>query len=266
MKIAQIMPEFGLAGAEIMCENLTYELRNASHEVVVVSMYDYHSAITDRLEAADDVEAALDELLRTTYRDHKRIVFNGNNYAQEWVEEAERRGLLNLRTTPDALASFIDEKNIDLFVRHGVLSREEIYARYEIQLENYRKVRMIEARTMVEMAQKQILPAAFAYCGELAQGLRAKKEIGLFNESDADCLLLERVQEAANCTAEALAALEAKLAELSGCTDNENCARRCCEELFPLMQDLRSHADLLETLVAADRWPYPIYEELMYSV
>ena len=132
----------------------------------------------DILESADDFETALHDLIRDTIRDHKRIIFNGNGYDDAWLEEAEKRGLLNLRTTPDALPCFLHEKNVKLFTSHKVFSEEEMQSRYEIMMENYVKVLHIEALTMAEMAERDILPAVSGYAHSLTDTVLAKRSLG----------------------------------------------------------------------------------------
>ena len=217
----------------------------------------------DALEAAPDFAAALHDLIRDTIKKHKRIIFNGNGYDDAWVAEAERRGLSNLRTTPDALKHFLDEKNVALFTSHRVLTEAEMKARHEIMLESYCKIINIEALTMLDMAKKDILPAVTAYAGELASAAAAKR--GVF--AAVDCTFEEQ-------TVTALSGLSAKLyGETLSLSDalakaakaaNPAAVADCYKnDVIGAMAALRATADALESITAANRWPFPTYGELL---
>ena len=219
------------------------------------------------LEQADDLPAALEALIRRTIREHKRIIFNGNGYDDAWVEEAHRRGLLDLRTTADALPYYIRQKNIDLFARYGVYNETEVRSRYEIHLENYAKVLHIEAHTMVSMARKDLLPAAIRYGRELAETLVAKRTAlpGL------DCLVEEGLLLRVNGLTVALsAALDRLVARLDDAdamhADGQTIADFYRDEIVPAMAALREAADALEICVAKDVWPLPSYGDILFSV
>ena len=219
------------------------------------------------LEQADDLPAALEELIRRTIREHKRIIFNGNGYDDAWVEEAHRRGLLDLRTTADALPYYVRQKNIDLFARYGVYNETEVRSRYEIHLENYAKVLHIEAHTMVSMARKDLLPAAIRYGRELAETLVAKRTAlpGL------DCLVEEGLLLRVNGLTVALsAALDRLVARLDDAdamhADGQTIADFYRDEIVPAMAALREAADALEICVAKDVWPLPSYGDILFSV
>ena len=218
----------------------------------------------DELEKADDFKAALSALIQKTIREHKRIIFNGNNYAPEWVDEAKKRGLLNLCSTVDALPLYVADDNVKLFARHGVLSGTEIHSRCEIQLENYYKQINIEALTMADMVRKDILPAAASYMKDLAAEAARKKELGL--DKGFEIPLLKKL----SALADELYADTEKLEEAdhnapqSG--DSLAAAKYYRGTVFPLMEEIRKPADEIESLVGSRYWPYPTYGELLFSV
>ena len=220
----------------------------------------------DALEGAEDFEAALHELIRSVIRRHKRIIFNGNGYDDAWLREAEQRGLLNLRTTPDCVPCYLAEKNIELFTRHRVYTETELRARYEIKLGNYCKVLHIEGCTMVDMVCRDILPAVSEYAGRLAASAAAKSAVlpGLSNAFEKDSL---SAIDAAMSHAAALAKeLNAMMEKAESFGDNMSAACFYRDQVIPLMEKLRCVADRLETLCAAASWPYPGYGELLFSV
>ena len=219
----------------------------------------------DALEAAPDFAAALHDLIRDTIKKHKRIIFNGNGY-DAWVAEAERRGLSNLRTTPDALKHFLDEKNVALFTSHRVLTEAEMKARHEIMLESYCKIINIEALTMLDMAKKDILPAVTAYAGELASAAAAKR--GVF--AAVDCTFEEQTVTAlsglsAKLYGETLSLSDAlaKAAKAAGPAAVADCYKN---DVIGAMAALRATADALESITAANRWPFPTYGELLFGI
>ena len=196
---------------------------------------------------------------------HKRIIFNGNNYSEEWQEEAARRGLLNLKTTVDAVPRFILPDNIDLFTRHGIFTATEIHSRYEILLDNYSRVLNIEALTMLDMANKEILPATLRYAGDLAQGLKAKKDIGLDISLDAGYGLLHRLTRLNGQLAEAVGQLETAARQAPEQGDALAKAAYFRDHVLPAMAVLRTVADELETVTDGAYWPFPGYGELLFS-
>ena len=220
----------------------------------------------DILENAEDFNAALNELIKTTIREHKRIIFNGNGYDEEWVAEAKRRGLLNLRTTPECVPYYLAPKNVELFTRQRVFTEAEMHARYEIHLENYCKVLHIEALTMLEMAQKEILPAVSAYTKELADTVLAKKAVSAAVNCEAETGLVEKLSEGAASLCRTMQALGEALEGVKAHTDMADCAMYYKDAVLSAMEQLRAAADELETLTAASYWPFPTYGELLYSV
>jgi glutamine synthetase len=219
----------------------------------------------DRLEEASDFHSELTALIKETIHDHKRIIFNGNNYSDEWVKEAKKRGLSNLRTTVDALPSFISPKSIKLFTRHHVFSDTEIHSRYEILMEVYCKTLHIEALTMVDMIKKEIIPACISYQDELSALLTRKKTCGEYDGSLED-YLLKRISKLSACMLKKLESLESTLIHSKQDDDINAQARFYRNEVFGGMTELRLYVDELETLVAKKYWPVPTYAEMLYSV
>ena len=219
----------------------------------------------DCLEKARDFKSDLASLIKQTFHQHKRIIFNGNNYSDEWVKEARKRGLSNLSTTVDALSAFISHKSIELFQNQNVFNESELYSRYEIFMESYYKTIHIEALTMLDMAKGQIIPACINYQRDLSQLLKQKKECGNYDVTLED-YLLKRVSRLSACLLEKLTTLEEALLES---TENpEGLARAALYQnsVLMAMNELRMVVDELETLVANNHWPLPSYAKLLYSV
>ncbi|WP_094546077.1 glutamine synthetase III [Petroclostridium xylanilyticum] len=223
--------------------------------------------IADRLEGASDFNAEVQALLKEIVVNHKRVIFNGNGYSEEWVEEAERRGLPNIKSTVEAIPYLISEKSIKLFEKHKVFSSTELHSRYEIHLENYIKQINIEALTMLDMAKRQILPAVVKYTNELASSINAVKAAGV----DADISVQEEMLREVSATLVSfkknIATLEkvtAEAANMHGDTYKQACFYR--DEVFAAMGRLRVDGDKLETLVDAALWPMPTYAELLFYV
>ena len=220
----------------------------------------------DILEGADDFETVLHDLIKKTIKDHKRIIFNGNGYDDAWLAEAQKRGLLNLRTTPDALPYYKIQKNLDLFTSHKVFSEEEVLARYEIKMELYSKTLNIEALTMVDMARKDILPAASAYAKKLSDTALAKKELGLDIVGTYEFESLKQVSDLTSAILENTKALEKALVTAKDISDFEQEAFFYRDEIFPAMTALRAVVDELEGIVDAKVWPYPSYGKLLFGI
>ena len=218
----------------------------------------------DELEAvpAAEFDKALQRLLKNQLQAHKRIIFNGNNYAPEWVDEAASRGLLNLKSTPEALPHYMDEKNVDMFARQGIYSRKEMQARMESIIEEYYKVIHIEALTMLDMAKTEIMPAVLTYSKEIADTLLAKKQIGGISTGAEEKLLTEI---AANNDLFSLYITE--LQDLLNKADMDSSEERSIyyhDVILPKMEELRTAADRLEVLCAAKYWPFPTYSQLLF--
>lgn len=220
----------------------------------------------DILENADDFEKALHDLIRDTIRDHKRVIFNGNGYDDAWIEEAQKRGLLNLRTTPDALPYFLHEKNVQLFTSHKVFSKEEMEARYEIMMENYVKVLHIEAMTMVEMAKRDILPAVSGYTKSLTDTVLAKKSLGSEINAEYEYTSLKEISTLLSVAFEKAQALDETLAKADAITDFEEEAFYYRDSVVPAMEVLRKSIDQLETLTDSSVWPFPTYGKLLFGI
>ena len=220
----------------------------------------------DALENAENFEGALHDLIRCVIRKHKRIIFNGNGYDESWVKEAESRGLLNLRSTPDCVPFYLEPKNVALFTSHKVYSEEEIHARYEIKLDNYCKVLHIEASTMLDMVRKDILPAASAYSKILVDTALAKKTL---SRSIDDSFEAEEALKLSQLTAVAVGkarVLEDSLSEVR-CLDTT--LEQACfykDTVISAMRDLRMVVDEMESHCAASYWPYPSYGDILFSV
>lgn len=224
------------------------------------------SQLADALEAAPDFESALHVLLQDIFQKHSRIIFNGNGYSDEWVEEAERRGLLNLKTTPDALPYFKSEENIELFERLGIFSRDEVVSRYEIMMEEYVNLIQIEARTMVNMAKKEILPAVSTFEGRLADTLAAKQAVLPNLASSYQTKTLEAASELEEKAFNALGKLEDGVARLAAMDDFEERAFFVRDEILPDMAELREPCDELEEITETTDWPFPTYGKLLFGI
>ena len=244
------------SSASIACSN--YILNTAVAEEL--------REFADRLDKATDVEAEMMAIIRETMKNHKRVIFNGNNYSEEWVEEAARRGLPNLRTAADAIPTFSSEKSIKLFEKHAIYTATEVVSRTEILLENYVKTINIEALTMLDMAKKEILPAVLKYNKEVFELLKVKQDLGLN-------ISLEKEQSYAIKLSNLTESLMSKIDELDKVVleakNNETeleAAKYYREYVFEAMQTLRVVADELETMVSAADWPFPTYVDLLFYV
>ena len=251
--------EFRMVGSSdsIACANI---MLNAS-------MAETLKEFANKLEGASDFETALHDLIKETIKAHKRIIFNGNGYDDAWIKEAtEKRGLLNLRTTPDALATILEKKNVDMLTSLKVFSEAEIRSRYEICLENYCKTVNIEGLTMVDMARKEILPAVEAYLSDLSgtvaakaaavPGLACKYEKGIITKLSA---LVDEIDDAAE-------ALDSTLVRLKAVPDVTDAAYVIRDVVLQKMAELRVVCDEAETLTAAKYWPFPTYGDLLFGV
>ena len=221
----------------------------------------------DILEGASDFKTALHELIRTVITDHKRIIFNGNGYDDGWIEEAtNKRGLLNLRTTPDAMEELLKKKNMEMLISHGVYSERELRSRYEIMLENYCKTVCIEAQTMSDMARKQILPAIERYLADVADAAARKKALDAGISCAYEKRLAKKLATMVDSIDERTDALDgaiAKLRTLSNVTEEANYIR---DEILLKMSELREVADESEIICAESYWPFPNYGDLLFGV
>ena len=220
----------------------------------------------DILEKSSNFDEDLNTVIKDTIRDHKRIIFNGNNYSDAWIEEAEKRGLLNLKTTPDALPYFVHTKNIELFTKHHVFSESELYSRYEILMENYCKTIHIEALTMIDMVKKYIIPSVLSYQGEISEIANSKKQLNPNLKCELEEKLLSKLSRLGNYLYAKLDTLETSVLNAKTHSDLLESAKYYRESIFINMQHLRGIVDELETLIAKDHWPLPTYGELLFSV
>ena len=250
--------EFRMLGsaASISCANT----------VLNTSVAEELKQFADVLEGAENFEETLHDLIRKTIKEHKRIIFNGDGYDDSWVREAEKRGLYNLKTTPDALAHMLDKKNVDLFVSHKVLTETELTARHEVRLENYCKVINIEALTMLDMVHKDILPAMSSYSAELADSALKKLSLSV----DVDCSY-ERENAKTLCALlgaahRATKKLEKDLLDSKSVDGLEELAEFYKTTVLDDMRMLRVSVDEMEMIASAEKWPYPSYGELLFGV
>lgn len=220
----------------------------------------------DVLEAADNIDEAVAKLLKDTFSEHMRIIFDGNGYSKEWEKEAARRGLLDMKTSVDAYKCFNSKKNIKLFTEHGVMSETEINSREEILFENYSKIINIEALTMIEMALRDIIPAVNSYIADVAKTASAKLSV----MSDADCTVEKKLIKelsALNAKAyECVDRLKKAECEAAAVTDAVKRAEAYCENVIPIMEELRSSVDAMEPLTSSEYWPLPTYGDMMFRV
>ncbi|MHC1694683.1 MAG: glutamine synthetase III [Eubacteriales bacterium] len=224
------------------------------------------SQLADQLEKSTNFESDLNKIIKSTIKDHKRIIFNGNNYSEDWVIEAEKRGLLNLKSTPEALAHFLDEKNVKLYTKHSVFSESELHSRNEIMYENYCKTLNIEALTMLDIAKTYIVPAVEKYQGELAEVAGKKEKIGAGISTATEVRLLVKLSTLTDSLYDSIGALESSIAKEKDISDVVELAGHFRNCVFENMQTLRTIADELESLTARSFWPLPVYGELLYSV
>ena len=216
----------------------------------------------DELEASRDFQADLPKLIRRVFTEHQRIIFNGNGYDEAWLKEARKRGLSNLTSTADALPMYTAPKNVDLFVKHGIYTKEEIEARAEIHIENYSTVICIEARTMTDMIRRQILPAVSAFAGDLCSRAGTKKDLGACCQYEVSTAC-----QIGSLTDALMAASDKLEMDLSAIpADAAEAMRYSHDVLIPDMDTARRAADQLETLTSSDRWPFPTYSDLLFSV
>ena len=216
----------------------------------------------DELEVSRDFQADLEKLIRRVFTEHQRIIFNGNGYDEAWLEEAGKRGLSNLTSTADALPMYTAPKNVDLFVKHGIYTKEEIEARAEIHIENYSTVICIEARTMTDMIRRQILPAVSAFAGDLCSRAGTKKDLGACCQYEVSTAC-----QIGSLTDALMAASDKLETDLSAIpADAAEAIRYSHDVLIPDMDTARRAADQLETLTSSDRWPFPTYSDLLFSV
>ena len=220
----------------------------------------------DALEKSKDVEKDARKLIKDTVAAHKRIIFNGNNYADEWVAEAKKRGLSNFRNTVEALPSYIEPKAVEMLTSTGIFTEKEIHSRYESHLEEYSKLINIEALTMLEMAKKEIIPACISYTDSVLDTLAKKKASGLSMATEREESLAVRLSNLTECLIGKADELEEALVAAKDIEDLYENAKAYREKVFASMQNLRAVADELETIVSSKYWPFPTYTELLFNI
>ena len=255
---------FAFTGNKFEFRSLGSSMSIAEANVVINTIVaDVLSEFADQLEAAVDIRATVEQIIVDTITNHKRIIFNGNNYAPAWREEAKRRGLLNLPSTPDALPYLIKEQNVALFERQHVYSREELHSRYEIQLENYCKILSIEAHTMLDMVNQKIIPAIIAYAGEVSASALKRREFLPELKLKPEEKLVRRLSLLLEGIDEKKEALQSSMDALDDSWDHLRRARHFRDQVFESMQALRSLVDEAEMIVDQKLWPFPGYGELL---
>ena len=218
----------------------------------------------DLLEKADDFEAQLHDLVKQTFIEHKRIIFNGDGYDEAWVIEAKARGLMNLKTTPDAIAHLLDEKNVKLFEKHNVYNRAELESRHEVRLDTYSKIIHIEALTMLDMANKDILPAMSRFTGKLADTIAKKKAVGL--NCEYEMKTSEKISKELDLMYNAVVKLEEDEKKWNSISDLVKLGDFCRDVIIPDMNEIRLHSDNMEMVAEQKEWPYPSYGKLLFGV
>ena len=252
--------EFRMLGSEASVANPNIILNTAVAEAV----HQFAEELKDVPE--DKMEESIHELIKKTIIAHKRVIFNGNGYTDEWIAEAEKRGLFNLKSTPDALPQWIADKNIELFTKYGIFTKEEIESRYEIWLEAYSKIVNIESNTMVEMVQKDFLPSVFEYIDKLAATAISKKSVIADINTDAEGKLIKELSDLAGDITKGLETLKADTATALATEDPLANAKAYQSIVLSDMESLRKSVDTAETLIPDALLPYPTYDKLLFSV
>lgn len=250
--------EFRMPGSSLSVSGPNFILNTAVAEVL--------KEFADELEGKEDFDQVLHRLLQRTIKEHKRIIFNGNNYSDEWLIEAEKRGLLNLKSAPDALPTFVDEKNIRLFTEHGIFTRQEMYSRLEILLENYCKVLNIEALTMLEMARQDIAPAVVAYLNEISSEVAGKKAVFAGACCTYEEAMIEKLSRLLGDMYVVTEKLDEDLTQAHAIGDRTECAKFYRDVVFAGMNSLREIVDSMEVYTAKEYWPMPTYSDLLFSI
>jgi glutamine synthetase len=249
--------EFRMLGSSASIADTNTVLNTIVADVLMV--------FADRLEKAEDIQKEVSLIIKDTIKNHKRVIFNGNNYSEEWVEEAKRRGLLNIESTVESIPVLLDEKNVDVFERHNILKRIELESRSEILYDNYAKMINIEALTMLQMAKLQILPAAIDYAKQLADTINSIKNTGLAIDVSSEASILKELSPIIRAVTTSINDLRKATDAVSGVGTIEKQAEKFHAEVLPLMSELRIQCDKLELLVPSNNWPFPTYSELLFD-
>ncbi len=222
----------------------------------------------DELDGAEDMDSAVLNLIKSTMKQHRRIIFNGNGYSDEWLQEAQRRGLSNYPSAAEAIPHLLDQKNLDVMARHGIYTKKEMVSRCEIMLESYCKTINIEALTMLEMAKKDILPAVIKYASQLSSAVISKKQISDSIPCNAETSLLKEVSELTDLLHQRIAALEEVVKFASGFPGEKEASHALYyrHSVLSAMDELRECADKLETITSSEYWPFPSYGTILFTV
>ena len=250
--------EFRMPGSSASISGINVVLNTAVAESL--------EQFADALEGSKDFEADLQALIRSVLIKHKRIIFNGNGYDDAWLAEAERRGLLNLRTTPEALPYYLADKNVALFTKHRVYTRTEMEARYEIHLENYSKILNIEALTMLEMARRDIMPAVSSYLRELSETATAIHAVSVTADCSYEESIIPEMSALLGDAYRKVRSLDEALMGAKTVEGSQALANYYRDKVFSAMAELRITIDQLETMTPSDKWPVPSYGDLLFSV
>jgi glutamine synthetase len=248
--------EFRMPGSQI---NLA-DANTILNTIVAKSL----KALCEAVDGVANFDKAAYAWVRSTLTAHQRIIFNGDGYTDEWIEEAERRGLLNLKSTVDAAPHMLDPKNIALFEEFGVLNEVENRSRYEVKLDTYSKLINIEGQTMSHMAKRKIAPAVSAYAQQVAEAINTKKLANPSLEPRGEMKLLSRLNEGSNSIWDALEALDAALAKAQGTADALAKARSYHDDVLAAMEVLRCACDEMEGIVSTEAWPLPTYNKMLF--
>ena len=232
--------------------------------VINTMVADVLNKIADELVKVDNLDLAVQNLVKKVWKEHGKIVFNGNGYSEEWVKEAEKRGLPNINNTVDAVQVLTDTKNIELFERQGVLSGAELHAREEVVLEHYINTINIEALTMIEMANRDLLPAGMKYVSQLAKSASKLKELGV--EASAQEETLQEMSVLCASTKANINALQDAVNKASAIEEVKACAAAYRDSVFTAMAALRESVDAMEIICDSKLWPIPSYGELLFSI
>lgn len=258
---------FAFTGNKFEFRMLGSSLSVAEPNIVLNTILaDTLNEFANRLEKSEDFKTELNSLIVSTLKKHNRIIFNGNNYSREWVEEAEKRGLLNLNSTVDALPCLLKKQNIDLFLRHGVFNEKESISRYEIYIENYNKTLNIEALTVIDIAKKDIIPSVEKYINEIARTAYYKKQLSSAITCDFEIDITEKLSLLLLSLYKKTELLEKYLLDAKKIENETEKAYFFKDNVFLTMQELRITADELETLCASKYWPFPVYGKLLFSI
>ncbi|MBO7208928.1 MAG: glutamine synthetase III [Clostridia bacterium] len=248
--------EFRMLGSAFSVSGPNFVLNTIVAEVL--------SQFADYMETMDDLELATSTLISNVFKNHNRIIFNGNNYSKEWVKEAEKRGLLNLKSTADALPYYITDKNVQLFEKHRIFTKDELYSRYEILTEMYCKTLNIEALTMIDMVKQDIIPAVSCYANDLCVTATNKKQLSLNCKVEES--VAKEVSDLSGVMYNLLVKLEDNMSKVKDYSDYRQLSEYYRDVVIPSMNDLREVVDALEVLVGTDYWPYPSYAEMLFYI